>query len=537
MDRGSSLAVCVDTAEVGTGGVGTGGVWVPGTFFTLMECAMVSRPDSSSQPTNESVSEASSQEWNDTSASPESSDEAPDSSSTAKQPQAPSLVSPNENIDPETIRGVPPELSRGPSYGAPRGVPYGAAYGASPEPPYGMPPTGPYPNQYPNPNGQYNGVPPMYPYPYPYSYPYPYPPYGVPYDASYGVPNGSPYGYSPQPTEYQEGPFPNAPGEGVATAPRPNGGMRAGNGGEWHTENGPRRHRDEAVRVTPVANRGEWRTPVAHMLPPPVFPPYGPPPKHATLPAGQSPTELHGTTSVAVSRPGRSKVGRPVNEQRRAERREQILSAAIRMFAERGFAESRMQDLADQLGVAKGTIFHYFPTKEDLFLQTCRYYCFDRMFAYLESIGFLQATNPVQSIYTTIRAFIEYFRANPETVELQILERAYFREGVPELYQEARNQFRREWLAGIQRMLGSGWFREDVSAERLFEMINYLIYGMMFQNQRETMVATPHEQAAAITRIFTAGVLHADHAEQIDEYIRSAESEIPNDRFPDSFRP
>jgi AcrR family transcriptional regulator len=50
-----------------------------------------------------------------------------------------------------------------------------------------------------------------------------------------------------------------------------------------------------------------------------------------------------------------------------AARREAILDAALTVFAERGFEAARLDDVAAQAGVAKGTLYLYFKDKEALF--------------------------------------------------------------------------------------------------------------------------------------------------------------------------
>jgi AcrR family transcriptional regulator len=50
------------------------------------------------------------------------------------------------------------------------------------------------------------------------------------------------------------------------------------------------------------------------------------------------------------------------------ERRRDILDAANRLFAERGFHETTVEDVAQAAGVAKGTIYLYFPSKEHVLL-------------------------------------------------------------------------------------------------------------------------------------------------------------------------
>jgi AcrR family transcriptional regulator len=50
----------------------------------------------------------------------------------------------------------------------------------------------------------------------------------------------------------------------------------------------------------------------------------------------------------------------------------QIMEAALEEFAERGYAGARMAAVAARAGVAKGLIYHYFPSKAELFLATVR---------------------------------------------------------------------------------------------------------------------------------------------------------------------
>jgi AcrR family transcriptional regulator len=54
------------------------------------------------------------------------------------------------------------------------------------------------------------------------------------------------------------------------------------------------------------------------------------------------------------------------------ERPHQIIDAAIAVFGERGLEGARLEDIAKQAGVSKGTIYLYFPNKEALFKEMVR---------------------------------------------------------------------------------------------------------------------------------------------------------------------
>jgi AcrR family transcriptional regulator len=68
-----------------------------------------------------------------------------------------------------------------------------------------------------------------------------------------------------------------------------------------------------------------------------------------------------------------AKLARPrTREARSAARREAILAAALDEFSARGFAATRLDDVAQRAGVAKGTIYLYFRDKESLFQELIR---------------------------------------------------------------------------------------------------------------------------------------------------------------------
>lgn len=58
-----------------------------------------------------------------------------------------------------------------------------------------------------------------------------------------------------------------------------------------------------------------------------------------------------------------------ISEERRTERREQILAGARRAFSEHGYEGATVAKLERATGLSRGAIFNYFPSKEDLFLE------------------------------------------------------------------------------------------------------------------------------------------------------------------------
>lgn len=64
--------------------------------------------------------------------------------------------------------------------------------------------------------------------------------------------------------------------------------------------------------------------------------------------------------------------GRPRWRRRKDARPQEIVAAAMEVFAERGFAAARLEEVATRAGLSKGTLYLYFPSKEDLFKAVIR---------------------------------------------------------------------------------------------------------------------------------------------------------------------
>ncbi len=67
-----------------------------------------------------------------------------------------------------------------------------------------------------------------------------------------------------------------------------------------------------------------------------------------------------------------SRTARPRWERRKDARPSELLAAALSLFVEKGYAGTRLDDVAARAGVSKGTLYLYFDNKEDLFKAVVR---------------------------------------------------------------------------------------------------------------------------------------------------------------------
>jgi AcrR family transcriptional regulator len=66
-------------------------------------------------------------------------------------------------------------------------------------------------------------------------------------------------------------------------------------------------------------------------------------------------------------------VAAPARQRRKQARPQELLEAALALFVEKGFAAARTDEVAHRAGVSKGTLYLYYPSKEELFKAVVRH--------------------------------------------------------------------------------------------------------------------------------------------------------------------
>ncbi len=171
------------------------------------------------------------------------------------------------------------------------------------------------------------------------------------------------------------------------------------------------------------------------------------------------------------------------NEGRAAEKRRQILDAAIRVFARQGFHSARVSDIAEEAGVAYGLVYHYFDSKEQMLNELFT----ERWSLLLDAIrqADTELDNPRAKLGAAAGFIIESYRHDPELMKVIIVE-----------VTRAANSFGRTHLPEIRQAYDAiakivsdaqadGEFRADVSpdfASMLFYgAIEQLLTGWIFE--------------------------------------------------------
>lgn len=121
------------------------------------------------------------------------------------------------------------------------------------------------------------------------------------------------------------------------------------------------------------------------------------------------------TAHSATDKDGRDGAGK-------ADKRDRILAAAERVFARRGFFAARVSEIAKDAGVADGTIYLYFKSKDDLLISLFELRMQQVNSALRTAIARVPADQPIQQLRAFIRAYLQLVHDEPAAAEVLTIE-------------------------------------------------------------------------------------------------------------------
>lgn len=145
-----------------------------------------------------------------------------------------------------------------------------------------------------------------------------------------------------------------------------------------------------------------------------------------------------------------------------AERRERILLAARRRFAAAGFETTTVRQIADDVGLLAGSLYHHFANKEEMLTETLRDVVF-RLRDGAEEISKRDA-DPETKLVALIFFDVEERTVHQEAHAILHHERAYLRQN-PELQYivTARREHYLVWRSLLEQGIAQGYFSDDIN--------------------------------------------------------------------------
>ncbi len=104
----------------------------------------------------------------------------------------------------------------------------------------------------------------------------------------------------------------------------------------------------------------------------------------------------------------------------RSDKREQILDAAIKVFARNGYHGSRISDIASEAGIAYGLVYHYFKNKEEILGSIFE----QRWGFFLDALEGIAAedTSAEDKLLSVAALMLNAYRVRPDWVKVLVIE-------------------------------------------------------------------------------------------------------------------
>lgn len=156
-------------------------------------------------------------------------------------------------------------------------------------------------------------------------------------------------------------------------------------------------------------------------------------------------------------------------------RRAQILRQAAELFATRGVANTTVRQIADEVGILSGSLYHHFESKEGMVDEIISSYLTDLQQRY--QVVLASASKPREQLRELVAASLETAAAHPYATEIYQNEANYLR-GLDRFsyLPKISRQVQQTWLRVIEAGIAEGSFRSDVDPKIFYRLIRDAVW-------------------------------------------------------------
>jgi TetR/AcrR family transcriptional regulator, fatty acid metabolism regulator protein len=183
------------------------------------------------------------------------------------------------------------------------------------------------------------------------------------------------------------------------------------------------------------------------------------------------------------------------------DKKARISQAAVKVFSREGFHRARMKSIADEAGVAVGTIYNYFKDKDELLISVFEEGIRIRM-DFLEELG--HTSLPVRDqLQHLLESHFSQIRKQQELAELILFERFHRGSRLRDRIHLLQKQIIDQVVVFIERGIADGWVRPchpRVVAQALFDLVQTMTACWVFASDEEDdmLASAPKELADLI---------------------------------------
>jgi AcrR family transcriptional regulator len=152
------------------------------------------------------------------------------------------------------------------------------------------------------------------------------------------------------------------------------------------------------------------------------------------------------------------------------DRRERILAVAAALFARKGVAATTVREIADEVGILSGSLYHHFESKEAMVDEIISSYLEDLRSRYKEVLA--READPRTRLHDLVVASLEVVEAHPHATEIYQNDVNYLIQYERFAYlRNAGKEVQRAWLEVLNAGIANGTFRRDLDPKILYRLM------------------------------------------------------------------
>jgi len=189
----------------------------------------------------------------------------------------------------------------------------------------------------------------------------------------------------------------------------------------------------------------------------------------------------------------------PKRQRRKNARPAELLAAALDLFVEKGYAATKAEEVAKRAGVSKGTLFLYYPSKEDLFKAVVRQNISQR-FNELSSLSHEFEGSSVEMLRVGLHAWWNTIGSTKASgiTKLMISEENNFPELATFYRQEVVQPIHDLLEKILQRGIDNGEFRPMQLQQGIYLVLAPMLYLVIRQHSSITFAANNEKMNAEV---------------------------------------
>jgi AcrR family transcriptional regulator len=157
------------------------------------------------------------------------------------------------------------------------------------------------------------------------------------------------------------------------------------------------------------------------------------------------------------------------------DRRERILDSAAALFARKGVAATTVREIAIEVGILSGSLYHHFDSKEAIVDEVVSSYLEDLRSRYKKVLA--GEADPRARLHDMVVASLEVVEAHPHATEIYQNDVNYLSQFERFAYlKSAGREVQSSWLEVINAGIASGAFRSDLDPKILYRLMRDAVW-------------------------------------------------------------